>query len=89
MHADYHYIRNFLFVRRHMGQQRAERHMPEFAKRLVAMYDGDGAVSKRCAWLIADAVGHIPVAAYLSRLRWQAVSVKCCVAASQLCTASL
>ena len=32
-----------------MGARRADQHMPEFAKRLVAMYDKDGAVSKRCA----------------------------------------
>lgn len=55
--ADYHYIRNFLYVRRHMGQQRADRHMPEFAKRLVAMYDGDGAVSKRCVCSLAVVLG--------------------------------
>lgn len=47
--ADYHYIRNWLYVQRHMGARRADQHMPEFAKRLVAMYDKDGAVSKRCA----------------------------------------
>ncbi|KAK9820540.1 hypothetical protein WJX72_011419 [[Myrmecia] bisecta] len=44
---DYHYIRNFLYVQRHMKPQQAERHIPEFAKRLVAMYDQDAAVSNR------------------------------------------
>lgn len=44
---DYHFIRNFLYVQRHMGAKRAEQHVPQFAKRLVAMYDTDGAVSKR------------------------------------------
>ena len=32
---DYHFIRNFLYVQRHMGAERAEQHIPEFAKRLV------------------------------------------------------
>eukprot|EP00873_Tetraselmis_striata_P001079 jgi/Tetstr1/421343/TSEL_012313.t1 len=44
---DYHYIRNFMFVQRHMGSARAERHVPEFAKRLVAMYNKDGVIDAR------------------------------------------
>lgn len=44
---DYHYIRNFIFVNRHMGSQRAARHMPEYAKRIVAQYNGDGSITKR------------------------------------------
>lgn len=44
---DYHYIRNFLYVKRHWAPNKGEAHMPEFARRLVSMYDGDGAVSKR------------------------------------------
>lgn len=57
MCADYHYIRNYLYVQRHMGARRADQHMPEFAKRLVAMYDKDGAVSKRCTFLWASYSG--------------------------------
>jgi 7-hydroxymethyl chlorophyll a reductase len=30
---DYHYIRNFLYVNRHMGPARAARHIPGFAKK--------------------------------------------------------
>ena len=39
--------RNYLHVMRHWGAQRAQRHMPEFAKRIVAEYDKDGAVAAR------------------------------------------
>lgn len=48
---EYHILRNYLFVSRHMGPERAARHMPENAKRIVAAYDKDGAISKRCALL--------------------------------------
>ena len=44
---DYHYIRNYIYVKRAWKSQRAEQHIPEFAKRLVAMYNKDGAVSQR------------------------------------------
>jgi hypothetical protein len=44
---DYHYTRNFLYVMRNMGAERAQRHIPEFARRLVQQYDKDGAVSNR------------------------------------------
>lgn len=44
---DYHYIRNYLHVMRHWGPQRAQQHIPEFAKRIIAQYDKDGAVSDR------------------------------------------
>ena len=44
---DYHYIRNFIYVNRHMGPARAQRHTPEFAKRLVAMYNGKGEIDAR------------------------------------------
>jgi hypothetical protein len=46
---DYHFIRNWLYVNRHMGAPRAERHTPEFAKRLIAMYNQKGEVDARCA----------------------------------------
>lgn len=44
---EYHYIRNFIHVTRHWGAQRAQRHVPEFAKRIVEAYDKEGAVAKR------------------------------------------
>lgn len=46
---DYHYIRNYLYVQRHMGSQRASQHIPEFAKKIVAQYNRGGAVDKRLA----------------------------------------
>ncbi|XP_062192951.1 7-hydroxymethyl chlorophyll a reductase, chloroplastic [Phragmites australis] len=41
---DYHTIRNYLHVRRAWGKQRAEQHMPGYAKKIVAAYDGDGRI---------------------------------------------
>lgn len=46
---EYHILRNYLYVSRHMGPERAARHMPESAKRIVAAYDSDGAISDRRA----------------------------------------
>ena len=36
-------------VQRAWGAKRAAQHIPEFAKRLVAQYDRDGALTQRCA----------------------------------------
>jgi hypothetical protein len=44
---DYHYIRNFIQVQRNWKASRAAEHIPEFAKRIVAEYDTDGAITKR------------------------------------------
>ena len=44
---DYHYIRNFIQVNRNWKAARAGQHIPEFARRIVAEYDGDGAIRKR------------------------------------------
>ncbi|WIA38743.1 hypothetical protein OEZ86_002042 [Tetradesmus obliquus] len=44
---DYHYIRNWLYVNRHMGAARAARHTPSFAKAIVQQYDTKGEVSAR------------------------------------------
>lgn len=44
---DYHYIRNWLYVHRHMGSQRAAQHIPSFAKTIVAQYNDKGEVDKR------------------------------------------
>ena len=41
---DYHYVRNFLHTNRSMGAQRAEEHIPKFAKMLVAEYNRTGQV---------------------------------------------
>eukprot|EP00877_Chromochloris_zofingiensis_P003840 jgi/Chrzof1/13457/UNPLg00540.t1 len=44
---DYHYIRNWLYVNRHMGPARAAKHVPGFAKKIVEQYDQKGEVSNR------------------------------------------
>ncbi|KAL3329204.1 hypothetical protein AABB24_036346, partial [Solanum stoloniferum] len=36
---DYHTIRNYLHVVRKWGKERADRHMPEYAKKIVSMYN--------------------------------------------------
>eukprot|EP00271_Cylindrocystis_brebissonii_P010078 TRINITY_DN2617_c0_g1_i1.p1 TRINITY_DN2617_c0_g1~~TRINITY_DN2617_c0_g1_i1.p1 ORF type:complete len:591 (+),score=49.20 TRINITY_DN2617_c0_g1_i1:133-1905(+) len=43
---DYHFIRNYLHVYRAWGKARAEQHTPEYAKALIRMYDGDGAITE-------------------------------------------
>ncbi|KAL6760746.1 coenzyme F420 hydrogenase family [Haematococcus lacustris] len=47
--VDYHYIRNWLYVNRHMGAKRAAQHTPAYAKKIVAEYDGKGEVAARLA----------------------------------------
>ncbi|GJN04305.1 hypothetical protein PR202_ga21846 [Eleusine coracana subsp. coracana] len=42
---DYHTIRNYLHVRRAWGKQRAEQHMPGYAKKIVEAYDGEGRIN--------------------------------------------
>lgn len=44
---DYHVLRNYIYVMRTMGKERAARHMPPSAKRIVAAYDTNGAISER------------------------------------------
>lgn len=39
--------RNYLHVMRHWGAERAQRHIPEYAKRIVAQYDKKGEVTAR------------------------------------------
>lgn len=46
---DYHTIRNWLHVQRHWKKGHAEQHIPSYAKKLVEMYDTDGAVTARCS----------------------------------------
>ncbi|XP_031381410.1 7-hydroxymethyl chlorophyll a reductase, chloroplastic isoform X2 [Punica granatum] len=41
---DYHTIRNCLYVNRAWGKERASRHMPSYAKKLVAMYNQKGEI---------------------------------------------
>ncbi|KAJ4968694.1 hypothetical protein NE237_015395 [Protea cynaroides] len=43
---DYHTIRNYLYVNRTWGKQRADRHMPSYAKKLVDMYNRKGEVDR-------------------------------------------
>eukprot|EP00472_Partenskyella_glossopodia_P009789 CAMPEP_0197527104 /NCGR_PEP_ID=MMETSP1318-20131121/20323_1 /TAXON_ID=552666 /ORGANISM="Partenskyella glossopodia, Strain RCC365" /LENGTH=515 /DNA_ID=CAMNT_0043081573 /DNA_START=339 /DNA_END=1889 /DNA_ORIENTATION=- len=44
---DYHWIRNYLYVQRNFKPEHAERHVPEFVKKVVAEYDKNGDVSSR------------------------------------------
>nr|XP_015636786.1 7-hydroxymethyl chlorophyll a reductase, chloroplastic-like isoform X4 [Oryza sativa Japonica Group] len=41
---DYHTIRNYLHVNRAWGKQRAEQHIPSYAKKIVEAYDKDGRI---------------------------------------------
>ncbi|KAK9288698.1 hypothetical protein L1049_017161 [Liquidambar formosana] len=43
---DYHTIRNYLYVNRTWGKERADRHMPSYAKKIVDMYDKNGEISQ-------------------------------------------
>lgn len=44
---DYHTIRNYLYVNRVFGKERAKEHIPDYALRVVEEYDVKGAISKR------------------------------------------
>ena len=47
---DYHTVRNFLYVKRHFGSdERANQHVPEYARRVVDEYNESGAVDARLA----------------------------------------
>uniref|UniRef100_A0A0D9XIY5 Coenzyme F420 hydrogenase/dehydrogenase beta subunit C-terminal domain-containing protein n=1 Tax=Leersia perrieri TaxID=77586 RepID=A0A0D9XIY5_9ORYZ len=41
---DYHTIRNYLHVNRAWGKQRAEQHIPSYAKKIVEAYDKEGRI---------------------------------------------
>ncbi|XP_060671683.1 7-hydroxymethyl chlorophyll a reductase, chloroplastic isoform X2 [Ziziphus jujuba] len=43
---DYHTIRNYLHVNRIWGKQRANRHMPSYAKKMVDMYNKNGKIDQ-------------------------------------------
>ncbi|GAU49108.1 hypothetical protein TSUD_13490 [Trifolium subterraneum] len=43
---DYHTIRNYLYVNRLWGKERADRHMPTYAKKIVEMYNKNGEIEK-------------------------------------------
>ncbi|XP_047951891.1 7-hydroxymethyl chlorophyll a reductase, chloroplastic [Salvia hispanica] len=43
---DYHTIRNYLHVNRAWGKERAEKHMPSYAKKLVSMYNQNGEIDQ-------------------------------------------
>ncbi|CAJ1967894.1 unnamed protein product [Sphenostylis stenocarpa] len=43
---DYHTIRNYLHVNRLWGKERADRHMPTYAKKIVEMYNQNGQIEK-------------------------------------------
>ncbi|PKA59215.1 7-hydroxymethyl chlorophyll a reductase, chloroplastic [Apostasia shenzhenica] len=43
---DYHTIRNYLYVNRRWGKQRAEQHMPSYAKTIVESYNASGRIDR-------------------------------------------
>ncbi|KAM3326942.1 7-hydroxymethyl chlorophyll a reductase, chloroplastic isoform X1 [Capsicum chacoense] len=43
---DYHTIRNYLHVVRKWGKERADRHMPEYSKKIVTMYNQSGEIDQ-------------------------------------------
>ncbi|KAJ1694343.1 hypothetical protein LUZ63_011041 [Rhynchospora breviuscula] len=43
---DYHTIRNYLYVNRSWGKQRAERHIPSYAKKIVESYNKDQQIER-------------------------------------------
>ncbi|XP_027189477.1 7-hydroxymethyl chlorophyll a reductase, chloroplastic isoform X2 [Cicer arietinum] len=43
---DYHTIRNYLYVNRLWGKERADRHMPSYAKKIVDLYNQNGQIEK-------------------------------------------
>ncbi|KAH1046830.1 hypothetical protein J1N35_037614 [Gossypium stocksii] len=43
---DYHTIRNYLYVNRTWGKQRADRHIPSYAKKLVDAYNQNGVIDQ-------------------------------------------
>ena len=59
--VDYHYLRNWLHVQRHFGsKEKAERHVPEFAKVIVERYDREvteGRVRRRLSLPGSEAAG--------------------------------
>ncbi|PSC76507.1 7-hydroxymethyl chlorophyll a chloroplastic [Micractinium conductrix] len=68
---DYHYIRNYIHVMRHWGPKRAQQHLPEFARRIVAEYDQKGETARPVP-VRACASGDRPlikVAAVLPRIK--------------------
>ncbi|KAI5348255.1 hypothetical protein L3X38_001142 [Prunus dulcis] len=43
---DYHTIRNYLYVNRIWGKQRADQHMPSYAKKIVDTYNKNGEINR-------------------------------------------
>ncbi|XP_010243628.1 PREDICTED: 7-hydroxymethyl chlorophyll a reductase, chloroplastic [Nelumbo nucifera] len=43
---DYHTIRNYLYVNRAWGKERADKHMPSYAKKIVDMYNQNGKIDR-------------------------------------------
>ncbi|OIV98865.1 hypothetical protein TanjilG_21200 [Lupinus angustifolius] len=43
---DYHTIRNYLYVNRMWGKERADKHMPTYAKKLVDLYNQNGQIEE-------------------------------------------
>ena len=44
---EYHYLRNYLYVKRVWGEDRARESIPAYVLDVVRRYDGDGAIQAR------------------------------------------
>ncbi len=56
----YHYVRNYIYVHRHWGKDRACQHIPQFAKRIMSHYNSKGEVDERLRMQVP--AGSSPVA---------------------------
>lgn len=45
--VEYHYLRNWLYVNRVWGPDRAKEHVPAYAEEVVKRYDKGGAITER------------------------------------------
>ena len=66
---DYHFIRNYLHVSREWGRLRTKQHVPQYAQRLISMYDQKGAVSSRQVLSCLDAamsIENLPITCQFS-----------------------
>jgi 7-hydroxymethyl chlorophyll a reductase len=59
---DYHTIRNYIYVKRAFGEERAKQHVPDYARLVVDEYNVYGAVDERLKLTGTDLVGEsLPV----------------------------
>ncbi|CAB4261927.1 unnamed protein product [Prunus armeniaca] len=64
---DYHTIRNYLYVNRIWGKQRADQHMPSYAKKIVDTYNKNGEIN-RILSNKSRAIRHAEVAEFLRKM---------------------